>query len=317
MDLTIPQESTDLARSARSLFQASGLAVARRAHDDAAAAVDQALGLLRTLGMEDLTEISTQADQAYAAALLAEEAGRAALPVPTAALLTNQVITVGGPVHAVRDIQDKDLLVDFGGIANTHIVDMAGRVAGVRARETRVPPKMVAPHAVLVDVDGPLADTSASKAWAWHEVFSAFSTAGALAHVLDLGKRHLNERFQFGKPLRARQSLEFRYVDATVSLRGFRELALFTVWRLLTDDTDGLGAALTLRLAHLESVRDVMRHIHQIHGAIGFCFEHDLAVISQHVQFRRYQPVSLSRTRVLLGERLDDIPMIYTPADLV
>lgn len=317
MDLTIPDEAIDLAAAARQVFDSTGMEVARQALEKSTEAADRAHTLLRAVGMEDLQEIGSDEIHAYGAALLAQEAGRVALPAPIAALLAGQVAEVDAPVHAVASIDAPRILVDH--VRARHhsmIVDISGRSRAVHVKATGGESSMLAAQSALVDPTGDIIHMGVRNIWAWHEVFSAFDTIGALSRALDLAKQHLNERFQFGKPLRVRQALEFRFVDATVQFRGLKELALFSIWNLHHDPDQGVGTALMLRLAHLEAIRDVMRHIHQIHGAIGFCFEHDLAMISQHLQFRRYQPLSLSRTTALLGQRLDDIPALFTPSAL-
>ncbi|OZD00411.1 hypothetical protein CH281_18720 [Rhodococcus sp. 06-221-2] len=315
MDLTMPQVALDVAQSARASFGADDLMLARSSWTDAAGALSTAVERLKNLGLDDFDGLDSDPELAMVACLVAEEAGRAALPAPVAALITGASTGRSVPLHAVDRGVDQ-VLLDYAALLDqSRTIDPSGHIVPVRATPLTGEPKMLAPHAALCCPVGD-GEVGSPRTWAWHETFSAFSSSGALNHVLDLGARHLNERIQFGKPLKTRQALEYRFVDAAVAARGLRELALFTAWRLNTDPTAGEGAALTLRLVHLETVRDVMRHIHQIHGAIGFCFEHDLALISQYLQFRRYQPVPLSQTRARLADHIDDIPTLHRAGSL-
>ena len=315
MDLTLPDIALDVARAARAHFGADDLSMARSSWTDPSAAISTAVERLRAVGLDDFDGLDSDPELAMVACLVAEEAGRAALPAPVAALIAGSSIGLPMPLHAVARGADH-VLLDYAAVLDqSYAIDPSGRIVRMSATPSTGKPKVLAPHAAMCRPEGSH-ENGSPRTWAWHETFSSFSSSGALSRVLDLGARHLNERIQFGKPLRARQALEHRFVDAAVAAKGLRELALFTAWRLGADPTAGEGAALALRLVHLETVRDVMRHIHQIHGAVGFCFEHDLAVISQYLQFRRYQPVPLSQTRSMLVEHIDDIPTLHSAGSL-
>jgi hypothetical protein len=58
----------------------------------------------------------------------------------------------------------------------------------------------------------------------------------------------------------------------------------------------------------------VPRHVHQLHGAVGFCFEHDLAVLTRYLQYRRYEPTGFGATRRRLGAHLAQIPSLAVEA---
>lgn len=316
MDLALPEVALDVARSARASFGADDLSLARSSSTDPGGALSIAIARLQAVGLADVGGLDSDPELAWVACLVAEEAGRAALPAPVAALIAGSSTGRSAPLHAVDRATAGEVLLDYAALVDRSCtVDPSGRVVPMSTMPPTGDPKILAPHAAVCQPAAEGEDGS-PRTWAWHETFSAFNSSGALSHVLDLGGRHLNERIQFGRPLKARQALEHRFVDATVAARGLRELALFTAWRLTTDPTAGEGAAVALRLVHLETVRDVMRHIHQIHGAIGFCFEHDLAVLSQHLQFRRYQPLPLSQTRARLVEHIDDIPSLHRAGSL-
>lgn len=314
MDLTVPTEVADVARVARTAFSRDGrgLTLARRALHGDTTAFAEALGLLETVGLAEVGDSSNDVNVALAAAVMAEEAGRAALPVPAAALLTGRLAGVEDPVHAVEDITAQNQLVDFAvAFPHPYLVAMDGTT--VKSKTTTTGTKQqrpLAPFAARIQPTDQRLSVSANM-WAWHEVFSAFATVGALGHLLSLCRRHLLERVQFGKPLGRQQSMEFRLVDSAVGQQGLRELALFTLWRL-TADQEPTEAALSLRLVHLETLKMVAAHAMQIHGAIGFCFEHDLSVQIQMLQFRRYAPLPLIKTTARLGTLVDRIPTIFS-----
>jgi hypothetical protein len=314
MDLSLPEDVVDFGAWAREACSSIGLESVRGVIAGQQTSAD-AFSVVRSLGLDDFDGLGDDQVTTLCAAVLAREAGRAALPIPIAALLTGRLAGAGQTtVHAVGDVATPEQLVD-------HAVDFPDPIlvqADGQARRSRtLPPaseqRLLAPFASRVDPAEPVR-LARGDSWAFHEVFSAFSSIGSLGHILDLGAEHLRVRHQFGKPLRARQALEYRYVDALVAFRGLRELGFYTIWRLMERQGDPVTDALALRVTHLETIRTVLRHIHQIHGAIGFCFEHDLAIQSQYVQFRRYAPHPLAETASLLGRHLDAIPSLHSPA---
>ncbi|MDQ0691363.1 acyl-CoA dehydrogenase family protein [Arthrobacter sp. W4I7] len=314
MDLTMPPEVVAFAQSARQAFTGKGLGDVWREPPADSPQHSAAYDILLSLGLGDMQDAPRDLVTALAASALAEEAGRVALPVPVAALLTGKIAGLDVPVHAVSEVGGPAVLVDYARVfEGSRLVTPNGEVLATRVLPSPPTARMLAPFAarVLPQPDSPLSPDV--NVWAWHELFSAFSALGALDKVLELCQSHLKERIQFGKPLKARQALEHRFVDSVVVQRGLRELCAFTAWRLVREEGPGTGAALTLRLVHLEAIESIMRNAHQIHGAIGFCFEHDLAVLSQYLQFRRYQPLSLGRTRSALGDYIDEIPTLHRP----
>ncbi|MGH2477139.1 MAG: acyl-CoA dehydrogenase family protein, partial [Candidatus Limnocylindrales bacterium] len=113
---------------------------------------------------------------------------------------------------------------------------------------------------------------------------TAWQTLGTLERALELAVEHVNTRHQFGGPLARFQAVQFQIADATVAVQSLRVLAHFTLWRLWVAPLDRLVDALALRAQALESAHAVLRTSHQLHGAIGFCDEHDLSILSRHAQ---------------------------------
>jgi alkylation response protein AidB-like acyl-CoA dehydrogenase len=312
MDLTLPREIVDLAVVARKTLARPMLELARGGAKEQAESVD----LLVSLGLDDL-DPTADAEQGLAAAVLAEEAGRVALPVPLAARVVGNVLALDGPAHAVGAPPTDGLVLDFARVFDAgYVLTQDGTAHGVTLAGDRGETRPLAPLAGRVAMTGSVAELGGRgrTGFAWHEVLSAAASLGALEAMIELARTHLNERHQFGKPLRARQALEHRFVDAYVEVSRLRELALFSTWQLSDGAADPLAVAYTLRLVHLEALLEVPRHVHQLHGAVGFCFEHDLAVLSRSVQYRRYEPTGSGETRRRLGAHLALIPSLADEA---
>src|SRR5439155_25095544 len=105
--------------------------------------------------------------------------------------------------------------------------------------------------------------------------------------------------------LAAFQAVQFQLADAAVAVRGLRETARFTLWRLGACREDALTDALALRVVALECGRQVFRTAHQLHGAGGFCDEHDLSVLSRALQPHLRLPSDLEETTELLARRIE------------
>jgi hypothetical protein len=311
VDLVVPREIVEFATVARKSLSKPGLELARSIESNGR--VGDAFEALDALGFSEL-DPTEDAEQGLAAAHLALEVGRAAIPVPFAAIVVGRSLELPGATHAVSEITGGDFLVDHTrAVPPTHVLDMAGTAHAVTTVDDPGEIRPLAPWAGPVRATGETIglDDAGRRSWAWHEVLSAFSTLGALEEMLDLTRAHLNERHQFGKPLRARQALEHRFVDCVVEVARLREIALYAAWSLSNSDGKPIAAALALRLVHQEVMTTVPRHAHQLHGAVGFCLEHDLAILNRYLQFRRYQPTSHRDTRSHLGQYLNDIPSVY------
>jgi alkylation response protein AidB-like acyl-CoA dehydrogenase len=134
---------------------------------------------------------------------------------------------------------------------------------------------------------------------------SAWWILGSTERALDLTVRHVNEREQFGAPLAKLQSVRFRVADTSALIRGLAELARYTAWRLNRHPEDAMVDALALRVMAHETAHATFKTAHQLHGAIGFSNEHDLSVLSRHVQPYLRLPLDYEKTTALLVERFD------------
>jgi alkylation response protein AidB-like acyl-CoA dehydrogenase len=135
-------------------------------------------------------------------------------------------------------------------------------------------------------------------------MLSSYRILGAAERALEMSVEHTTSRVQFGKPLSSFQGVEFQLADVAVAVAGLRELAHYTTWALhAQSNASPLVEALSLRAHALDCGQRVLRTAHQLHGAIGFCDEHDLSVINRHIQphLRLPEPIDVVCER-LLGE---------------
>ncbi|WBB60827.1 acyl-CoA/acyl-ACP dehydrogenase [Streptomyces sp. WMMC500] len=102
---------------------------------------------------------------------------------------------------------------------------------------------------------------------------------GAAQRVLDMTVAYAAEREQFGRPIGAFQAVQHHCANMAVDVLSSRFMAYEAIWRL----SAGLDAAAEVSMAKAwvsEACRRVCDTGHQVHGAIGFTYEHDLHLVS-------------------------------------
>ncbi|WP_416971493.1 acyl-CoA dehydrogenase family protein [Streptomyces sp. 4F14] len=123
-----------------------------------------------------------------------------------------------------------------------------------------------------IDVRPVLASTGA--AFAAH---LACEAVGAAERVLELTVEHVKQREQFGRAIGSFQAVQHRLADVYVQVQAARSAAYYAAWAGGREGVGGVALAQaldTLRLAAGEGI--------QLHGGIGFTWEHDA-----HLYFKR------------------------------
>jgi hypothetical protein len=279
MNLELPDVASDFGAAAERAFtDAGGVDLARRAEERPVTRSEVVAPLLRSLGALDL-RVADDLDTALAGGELCRVAGRCALPYPVTAVLASG----GGDLPPAAIIDPLLPRADHGDLFPrwrlAAIDGMAwdGRPEGPPLG-TELGPFVVDMATTVRPDQGDTVDVPMLV------TLAAWQTLGTLERSLELAVEHVNTRQQFGGPLARFQAVQFQIADATVAVQSLRELAHFTLWRLGAAPLDRLVDALALRAHALESARDVLRTCHQLHGALGFCDEHDLSILSRHAQ---------------------------------
>jgi len=116
---------------------------------------------------------------------------------------------------------------------------------------------------------------------------------------------YTKERTAFGRRLADFQGLRFALADMAVAIQRSEELVKYTVWSLANHAPDEqLTDALALRVAVLETADTAMRGSHQLHGAMGFCDETDVSILSRLSQSVRRLPVGREELSDILARRM-------------
>jgi alkylation response protein AidB-like acyl-CoA dehydrogenase len=107
---------------------------------------------------------------------------------------------------------------------------------------------------------------------------------GASDRVLELSVEYAKVRQQFGHPIGSFQAIKHRLADALVDVEGMRSATYFAAWSLSVDDPDGTLAASMAKAWCSDASRRVTATGLQVHGGIGFTWEHEL-----HLHLKRAQ----------------------------
>jgi hypothetical protein len=278
MNLELPETAIDFGATAERAFtDAGGVDLARRAEAEPGLRAELVGPRLDLLGALDL-RVADDLDTALAGGELCRVAGRCALPYPVIAVLASGIgdRLPAALVDPVMPRADHGDLFPHWRLAAIDGAVWEGRPEG--------PPLGTELGPFVVDMVASTTDDPEPVDVPMLLTLTAWQTLGTLERALELAVEHVNTRHQFGGPLARFQAVQFQIADATVAVQSLRELAHFTLWRLWVAPLDRLVDALALRAQALESAHAVLRTSHQLHGAIGFCDEHDLSILSRHAQ---------------------------------
>jgi alkylation response protein AidB-like acyl-CoA dehydrogenase len=110
---------------------------------------------------------------------------------------------------------------------------------------------------------------------------------GGAARVLEMAAEYAKDRVQFGQPIGSFQAVKHRCADMVVDVEGMRSTTWHAAWSLgahTPGDAQASIAASTAKVWCSDAAKRVMASGLQVHGGIGFTWEHDL-----HLYLKRSQ----------------------------
>jgi alkylation response protein AidB-like acyl-CoA dehydrogenase len=144
--------------------------------------------------------------------------------------------------------------------------------------------------------------------------YAAAEMLGGADRVLSMAVDYAKERVQFGRPIGSFQAVKHRCADMLVDVEGMRSSVYWAAWCLGADDRDRSVAASTAKIWCSDASKRVMASGLQVHGGIGFTWEHDLHLYLKRAQldqvtfgdaaFHRERLAALLRPRVEAGESI-------------
>jgi alkylation response protein AidB-like acyl-CoA dehydrogenase len=110
----------------------------------------------------------------------------------------------------------------------------------------------------------------------------AAESVGGSEKTMDMAVSYAKDRYQFGRPIGSFQAIKHKCADMLLRLESAKSAAYYAAWAA-TEDNEELSVAASLAKAYCtESYFTNSRENIQIHGGIGFTYEHDA-----HLYYRR------------------------------
>ncbi len=132
---------------------------------------------------------------------------------------------------------------------------------------------------------------------------------GAADRVLTMTVEYAKDRVQFGKPIGSFQAVKHMLADALVDVEGMRSTVYYAAWCAAADDRDRSLSASMAKAWCSDASRRVMGTGLQVHGGIGFTWEHDMHLYVKRTQLDQvsFGDAAFHRDRIaaMLRERLD------------
>jgi alkylation response protein AidB-like acyl-CoA dehydrogenase len=327
MDFELSDDQQALRDAARDLLDDLASSAHVRAHLASGAPYDAALwkavvdqGWMGIAVPEDAGGLGLGAVEL---AVVLEEVGRHAAPIPffESVLALHALHAAGEPVGALLG-GDTIGCVAWGGVpvsaAPAATVCVVLDDGGVRAVDLASPP----PRESAMDQTRALAfvDSSGGRPLAvpadllldWAAMGASALLLGGAQQVLDMAVEYAKDRMQFGKPIGSFQAVKHRCADMLVDVEGMRSTVYYAAWALSAEDRDASIAASTAKVWCADAGPRVIASGLQVHGGIGFTWEHDLhlylkraqydALIFGDASFHRQRLAQLLRPRVEAGE---------------
>lgn len=202
-------------------------------------------------------------------------------------LTADAVITVARHGEGDGDILLLAVPGDAPGLSRerAHAVDSTRRLATLEYADVRLPAS-----AVVGAADDGLATLKATTQLA--SVALAAESLGSAQHCFDTALAYTKNRFQFGRPIASFQAVKHICADLLMAVEAARSAAYYAGW-VAAEQREELAQIAPLAKAQAsESFWEVARANIQLHGGIGFTFEHEA-----HYYYRR-----ATSSRALLGD---------------
>ncbi len=317
MDFELSDDQVALRDAARSLLDGRSSPAQVRAVVDAGGGIDE--GLWAAMVEQGWTALAVPESAGglgmgiVELALLLEEVGAHVAPAPVLqqALALDALVAGDGPAELIEALVSGEAI---GTVAFKPVSVDGDRLSGrpepvIHAPLARV--LVVRSDDALWAVDGivskpePAMDRTRSLGWVslddapavrlgGEDAVERFVDLGAVAHsaellgasarVLDLAVEYAKERVQFGRPIGSFQAVKHRCADMLVDVEGMRSAVYHAAWALGAGDPDRSVAASTAKTWCSDASRRVMASGLQVHGGIGFTWEHDLHLYVKRAQ---------------------------------
>jgi alkylation response protein AidB-like acyl-CoA dehydrogenase len=114
------------------------------------------------------------------------------------------------------------------------------------------------------------------------KVMIAAEMMGGAQKVLDMTVEYAKVRVQFGRPIGSFQAVQHKCANMMIDVEGAKSAVYYAAWAVSNGGTDAPLAAALAKAAASDAYRRVSAEGIQLHGGIGFTWDHDM-----HLYFKR------------------------------
>jgi len=114
------------------------------------------------------------------------------------------------------------------------------------------------------------------------KVMLAGEMMGGAQKVLDMTVDYAKVRVQFGRPIGSFQAVQHKCANMMIDVEGAKSAAYYASWAVSNEVAEAPLAAALAKAAASDAFRRVSAEGIQVHGGIGFTWDHDL-----HLYFKR------------------------------
>jgi alkylation response protein AidB-like acyl-CoA dehydrogenase len=114
------------------------------------------------------------------------------------------------------------------------------------------------------------------------KVALAAEMMGGAQRVLEMAVEYSKVREQFGRPIGSFQAVQHKCANMMVDVEGAKSVVYYAAWAVSNEGADAALAAAVAKAAASDAYRRTAADGIQVHGGIGFTWEHDM-----HLYFKR------------------------------
>jgi alkylation response protein AidB-like acyl-CoA dehydrogenase len=112
----------------------------------------------------------------------------------------------------------------------------------------------------------------------------SLETVGACQSILDITLDYAKGREQFGVPIGSFQAIKHKFADLMISLERARATGYYAALTIAEDDPRRVSAAAVAKVAAGDCQRHFAKEGIQIHGGIGYTWEHDMQLYVKRIK---------------------------------
>jgi alkylation response protein AidB-like acyl-CoA dehydrogenase len=127
----------------------------------------------------------------------------------------------------------------------------------------------------------------ADALWDRAATLAAAEMLGGARRAMEMAVAYAKDRVQFGRPIGSFQAVKHRCADMLVDVEGMHSSGYYAAWAVGADDPEAHAAASAAKVWCSDASARVMAGALQVHGGIGFTWEHDLHFYVKRAQLDR------------------------------